>query len=611
MIRKVSAPAAIVCRAVAVTSVKHLNRGVERKQWKLTVTLLNGGKRVSVRQVIWPILAIVLIACGVLASHSEPPYRAATMVSQLVLRLWEPAVCKAETAESSTTVKKAPSTLDTSWYGTRVPHLSIERKLPAWPPRFDDNSSGNLVGSGSRDSDQNSVGDSGIRHQPSGDQQQLYPATGRPELVWGTTPLVAVLDPMEAEAVPLTNRVGSESVKTTSEPDSQPAANSVAFSTQESNSVVQAPKDERSQVDPASDNEVMVSDLSQSRWPNDTTVQAAMAKIENAPSFAPEVCEQTTVLARVGTDIILAGEILGAVNEMLTPYRDKVPGTVFEEYKQQLMRRLLMQRVEMKLVYQDAKRHLPPEAIEHFEQEVGKLFDEKELPDRLKKMGLSTPQEFDTRLKGLGSSLAHEKRAFIEAVIAREWLRQKTQGDTGPLATASPEELLAYYQSHIQEFEEPGWVEWQQLMVRKRRDRSDADAYARASALREQVLAGQPFETVARAGSEGPTAASGGLRERTYRGSLRSKILEDALFSLPVGSVSSIIEDDQGFHVVRIIQRQETRRVPFTEAQVQIREKLAQERRRQMTQQWLAKLSQEIPVWTIYDEMKSPVAPNN
>lgn len=584
---------------------------MEPKSRNLVVALSNGGQRVSVRQVIWPILAIALIACGVLASISDQPHRAATIVSQVVQKLWEPAVRSVEASESSAPEEKAPPALDMSWYGTRVPQFSIERKLPAWPPRFDEDTSANLVADGNKASDEHSLGDSAVRHGTSDDRQQLYPATNRPELVWGTTPLVAVLDPMEAQTVPLADRVGSERVKATREPDSQPAVAFVAPPAEKPNSVVFPPRDDRSQVDLASRNEVTITDMPSSRWPNDTAVQAAMAKIENVPSFAPEVCEQTTVLAKVGTDVILAGEILGAVNEMLAPYRDKVPATVLEEYKQQLMRRLLMQRVEMKLVYQDARRHLPPEAIEHFEKEVGKLFDEKELPDRLKKMGLSTPQEFDVRLKSLGSSLAHEKRAFIEAVIAREWLRQKTQSDGGPLETGSPEELLAYYQSHIEEFEEPGWVEWQQLMVRKRPDRSDADAYARASALREQVLAGQPFEAVARAGSEGPTAASGGLRERTYRGSLRSRILEDALFSLPVGSVSSVIEDEQGFHVVRIIQRQEARRVPFTEAQVQIREKLAQQRRRQMTQQWLAKLSQEIPVWTIYDETKSPVASKN
>lgn len=545
-----------------------------------------------------------------LASISERPYRAATAVSQFLVRLWEPAVRSAQASESSTATEETPTAPDKSWYGTRVPQFSIERKLPAWPPRFDEDTLADLSDNDNKTFGENDLRDSIIRSQPTDDQKQLYPATSRPELVWGTASLVPVLDPMETEPVPLADRIRPEKTNAASELNS-PLTNAAALQVRGTDGVTPSRESDGPQIDLASRNEVMVSDLPPSRWPNDAAVQAAMAKIENSPPFAAEACEQTTVLARVGSDVILAGEILGAVNEMLIPYRDKVPRPVFEQYKQQLMRRLLMQRVEMKLVYQDAKRHLPPEAIEHFEKEVGKLFDEKELPDRLKKMGLGSPQEFDARLKSLGSSLSQEKRAFIEAVIAREWLRQKTQGDPGPLATASPEELLAYYQSHIQEFEEPGWVEWQQLMIKKRPDRSDSDAYARASALREQVLTGQPFEAVARAASEGPTAASGGVRERTYRGSLRSKVLEDTLFSLPVGSVSPIIEDDQGFHVVRVIRRQEARRVPFTEAQVKIREKLAQDRRQQTTQDWLAKLSQEIPVWTIYDNAKSPSGSTN
>jgi len=442
-------------------------------------------------------------------------------------------------------------------------------------------------------------------NSPIASDQRLYPATSKPEFSLRAGPLVTVLDPMETNPVPLASRVEDDrfhagSVQTPSSPD---LAEPVASIPGKLGDSIPSSQQHSAEVDLASRQEVVISDEQfPAKWPDSPGVQAAMAKIEKTPVISAEVCEQATVLARVGGDVILAGEILGVVNEMLLPYRDKVPGSVFEQYKQQLMRRLLLQRVEMKLVYQDAKRHLPPEAIEHFEKEVGKLFDEKELPDRLKKMGLNSPQEFDARLKALGSSLAHEKQAFMEAIIAREWMRQQTQAEKDSLSVASPEELVAYYRAHIQEFEEPGWVEWRQLMVRKRSDRPDGDGYARAGEMRERVLKGEPFEMVAQSMSEGPTAASGGLRERTYRGSLRSKVLEDVLFSLPDGSVSPIVEDDQGFHVVQVLRRQETRRVPFSEAQVQIREKLAQERRQQRTQEWIQKLSKEIPVWTVYDQ---------
>lgn len=522
-----------------------------------------------------------------------------------------PLVRTAEGSESDANVPEAePSQVQThgSLNGRRSPFFVTDRRLPEWPPRFEDGASYDP----SRGTN-GGMGNTSLVGLPSWSpkvtsEQQLYPATSRPNLSLGDGPLVTVLDPMEIIPVPLTSRVGDGDVHTRATQFPSPAPTlSASSSTSEVGQQTPSYPREPAEVDLTSRREVVISDGQvPSRWPDSPGMRAAMAKIDKTPVITTEVCEQAAVLARVGGDVILAGEILGAVNEMLLPYRDKVPASVFEQYKQQLMRRLLLQRVEMKLVYQDAKRHLPPEAIEHFEKEVGKLFDEKELPDRLKKMGLNSPQEFDTRLKSVGSSLAHEKQAFMEAIIAREWLRQQTQAEKDPLTAASPEELAAYYRAHIQEFEEPGWVEWRQLTVRKRPDRSDADAYARVAEMRERVLRGEPFEAVARSMSEGPTAASGGLRERTYRGSLRSKTLEDVLFSLPEGTISPIVEDDQGYHVVQVIRRQDTRRVPFSEAQVQIREKLAQERRQQVTQEWLNKLSKEIPVWTIYDQSEQP-----
>lgn len=326
----------------------------------------------------------------------------------------------------------------------------------------------------------------------------------------------------------------------------------------------------------------------------------SFARVETDGPIPADLCEPATVIARVGSEVILSAEVLGPVNEALAAYREKVPPAVYERYKQELMKQFLDRRIEIKLIYLDAKRNLPPEAMDHFEQELDKAFGEKELPERLKKLGLKTPQELDEQLHQVGSSLAAQKRVFIESVIAREWLRQQLEKETsGPVA--SPEELLAYYQSHGDEFREEGWVEWQQLMVRKRPDRPDAEAYARLAELGNRVLAGEPFEAVARSGSEGPTAATGGVRERTQRGSLRSKLLEEALFSLPPGAISPILEDEQGFHIVRVLRRKEPRQIPFSEAQVQIREKLENERRNEKSAAQLEKLRREIPVSTLFD----------
>jgi parvulin-like peptidyl-prolyl isomerase len=117
-----------------------------------------------------------------------------------------------------------------------------------------------------------------------------------------------------------------------------------------------------------------------------------------------------------------------------------------------------------------------------------------------------------------------------------------------------------------------------------------------------QVRAGAAFGEVARAMSDGPTASDGGTRNWTHKGSLVCEELDRALFGLPVGQLSPIIESADGLHIIRVIERDPGGRVPFVEAQAEIRPKLRQQRASERLQNYIAGLRQEIPVWTVFDQ---------
>ncbi len=323
-----------------------------------------------------------------------------------------------------------------------------------------------------------------------------------------------------------------------------------------------------------------------------------------SPPLAYVPYERATLLARVGSDVILAGELLGAANEILGEMKDRIPPGEEERYKQMIIKQLLRRRLEAKLIYQDAARTIPRESLDRFREELSKEFEEREVPRRLKSLGLNSRQQLEQQLQSLGSSLEQEKNAFIESVIARQWLQQRKEEKPQAVTAVDPEELLEYYRSHLPEFERPGWALWEQLMIRKRPDRPDAVSRNLLASLGNRVLAGEPFADVARSGSEGPTAAQGGVRERTVQGSLRSQVLDEAIFRLPVGQLSPILEDESGFHIVRVVQREDARRIPFEEAQSEIRERLRKQREQKKIVEYLDKLRREIPVWTVYDSAK-------
>jgi parvulin-like peptidyl-prolyl isomerase len=105
---------------------------------------------------------------------------------------------------------------------------------------------------------------------------------------------------------------------------------------------------------------------------------------------------------------------------------------------------------------------------------------------------------------------------------------------------------------------------------------------------------------VAKAKSDGFNAKQGGQYDWTSRGSLKTKAIDDALFSLEVGAMSQIVESETGFHIVRVLERKEAGRKPFTEVQVEIRDKLKDERLHTAQEKYLAQLRDEARIETIY-----------
>jgi len=74
---------------------------------------------------------------------------------------------------------------------------------------------------------------------------------------------------------------------------------------------------------------------------------------------------------------------------------------------------------------------------------------------------------------------------------------------------------------------------------------------ATLEAARKQIQAGTPFEQLARTLSECPSAARGGDLGEFPRGK-QDKLLEDAIFGLPPGRVSEVVETNQGYHLIKV-----------------------------------------------------------
>ena len=65
-------------------------------------------------------------------------------------------------------------------------------------------------------------------------------------------------------------------------------------------------------------------------------------------------------------------------------------------------------------------------------------------------------------------------------------------------------------------------------------------------------MRGAAFAEIAKAKSDGFTAKDGGVHDWTTKGALQCKAIDDALFTLQVGQMSSIIDSGPAFHIIRV-----------------------------------------------------------
>lgn len=315
------------------------------------------------------------------------------------------------------------------------------------------------------------------------------------------------------------------------------------------------------------------------------------------------------LIAVVGYEHILAGDMAVFVEPIIEQNRARIPaGDEEKKIRSQLTRQALRQYVEIKAIYQEFFRDMvgtvPPKELAETKKKVvtraGKIFFEKQVPVLMEKYKVNTLAELEQKLTDKSLSLTTLRGQFIEQVLAseleRKFIPQKFEIDR--------RDLIDAYRDAKNEgkWNVAGRVRWQQLTVRFDKHGTREEAEAKIRELGNEVFFGKPFEAVAKQSSEGYTASDGGVYDWTTQGSLKSKELDHALFVLTPGDLSQVIEDDIGLHIVRVLEREEGHIQDFTEAQVELRESLSEERRSKEVREFRDRIMNRTTVWTLWPQ---------
>ena len=307
--------------------------------------------------------------------------------------------------------------------------------------------------------------------------------------------------------------------------------------------------------------------------------------------------ESALVVLRVGPEVGLASDLGGRYGAYLA---DKAAGASPEQLASERQELIVQLKnlADVKLLFVEATKTIPEAPLKDVQARINEQFDKSEVKSMMERVKVGTPAELDAVLRQYGSSLERRRQSYFEQSLAHLWLEQ--QGDKEQEIDFNT--ALAYYRTHAAEFSSPAQARWEQLTALFSQFNNKELAFQTVAAMGNDVLRGITFAEVAKKHSQGPTADKGGVRDWTTKGALVSKVLDGAIFSLPIGRMSQILEDDDGYHIVRVIERYDAGMKPFRDAQVEIKKKLKEERSKKSTEEYLEKLRNKTQIWTIFDE---------
>jgi len=265
----------------------------------------------------------------------------------------------------------------------------------------------------------------------------------------------------------------------------------------------------------------------------------------------------TATVALVNDEPITVQELQSAIAETNDNGSQTLEAT--PEEKEELARRLLEQLIERKMLLQEARR-------------LQIQLTEGELNERLSEIREGVDEEAFLRYLSEQKLTKEGWESSARETLLIEKLLNQLVGDQISLPE---EELLAYYDSHLEEWNVPEQIKLRQILV---------ETETEAEAIRQSLAEGADFAEVARTHAE--TLPFGNAGDLGYRSAAELPVEFEPLFAAEIGSVSGVIKTPFGYHLVKVEDRLPARTLPFEEVKERIYQTLLEGKREALFSRW-------------------------
>jgi len=310
---------------------------------------------------------------------------------------------------------------------------------------------------------------------------------------------------------------------------------------------------------------------------------AAAALLGGATSARAELVDK--VAAVVNRDVIALSEVQQRAAPELSRLNDPDPRKRSEQ-RAQLMKTALDTLIGEKLM----EAEITEMGISATEGEVDELVN-----DVRRQNNITDPAQFEQVLTAEGLTMTTYRDMLRKRILRDRLLRMKV----GPKVKVTEEDLKAAYNQYARVEGEDSEVHARHILVAvdpKATEEQVAAARKKAEGIANEARReGMDFSALARARSEGPSAADGGDLGWFKRG-VMVQAFEKVAFNLKEGEVSEPVRTNFGWHILKVEERRSVAATSYEEMRPKLENKLLQEKTDKFLEQYVAELKQKASI---------------
>ena len=305
-------------------------------------------------------------------------------------------------------------------------------------------------------------------------------------------------------------------------------------------------------------------------------------------AFAPlcfaanDVAIVDQVVARVNGDIISQDELQKFTRELAAEL--KAQGANGQQFQVEFNKRekdVLRDRIDELLLIQKGK-----ELNVNVDSEVSKY-----VANLQRQSGMTDTDKFHEYVRQQ-SGMSYED--FVAEARSQFLTREVIGEEVGRHINITPKEIEDYYNAHKQDFvrEEKVYVSEILISTEGKDAAGTAAAEKKAKQIADEAKHGERFTDLARDNSDATTAKEGGALGGYKKGELM-KTLEDAVWNLPKGAVTSPIRIATGFEILKVDDHTKAGLAPLADVKSDIENILYGPKMQPKVREYLAQLREK------------------